>query len=157
MLSKSKSDQLKHKQSSGNQNIMTNLPKLKANRCGRWPQTPGKEESTLPRKRESTSTWPPERSKTASFPSEIAFKPIFHHLSLCSAVLPSTVDTSLSGTGSIAATGSPNKCKHPVSDSWICGLAHKLTDREGERKREASPWDLMEHRMIRSILERSKL
>lgn len=52
-------------------------------------------------------TWPPDKSKTANLPSEMAFKPIFHHLSLSSMVLSSTVDTLLSGTGSIAATGSP--------------------------------------------------
>ena len=52
-------------------------------------------------------TWPPDKSKTANLPAEIAFKPIFHHLSLSSCVLSSNVDTLLSGTGSMAAAGSP--------------------------------------------------
>ncbi|PON93252.1 hypothetical protein TorRG33x02_108230 [Trema orientale] len=68
---------------------------------------------------------PPDNSRTANFPSEIAFNPIFHHLSLSSSRRSSTVDTLPSGTGSIAAVG--------------------------------RPWDRSEHRMIRSILERSKL
>jgi hypothetical protein len=54
-----------------------------------------------------SNTWPPDKSNTASFPSEMAFKPIFHHRSLCSSDRSSTVDTLLSGTGSIAAAGSP--------------------------------------------------
>nr|GMD03246.1 hypothetical protein Iba_chr06aCG7040 [Ipomoea batatas] len=37
----------------------------------------------------------------------MAFIPIFHHLSLSSTVRSSTVDTQLSGTGSIAAAGRP--------------------------------------------------
>jgi hypothetical protein len=59
------------------------------------------------KKKKKNSTWPPDNSKTASLPSEIAFNPIFHHLSLSSIVLSSTVDTVFSGTGSIATTGSP--------------------------------------------------
>nr|GMD10349.1 hypothetical protein Iba_chr06eCG5450 [Ipomoea batatas] len=52
----------------------------------------------------------------------MAFIPIFHHLSLSSTVRSSTVDTQLSGTGSIAAAGrplsfSPPKKKLPISPS----------------------------------------
>ena len=54
-------------------------------------------------------TWPPDKSNTANLPSEIAFNPIFHHLSRSSELLSSIVDTLLSGTGSIAADGSPSK------------------------------------------------
>lgn len=54
-------------------------------------------------------TCPPDKSSTPNLPSAMAFIPIFHHFSLSSIVLSSTVDTQLSGTGSIAAAGSPEK------------------------------------------------
>lgn len=52
-------------------------------------------------------TCPPDKSSTPNFPSEMAFNPIFHHLSLSSIVRFSTVETLLSGIGSIAAAGNP--------------------------------------------------
>lgn len=52
-------------------------------------------------------TCPPDKRSTPNFPSDMAFSPIFHHLSLSSIVRFSTVETLLSGTGSIAAAGSP--------------------------------------------------
>jgi len=42
-------------------------------------------------------------------PSEIDFNPIFHHLSRSSWLRSSTFETLLSGTGSMAAAGSPGK------------------------------------------------
>jgi len=65
------------------------------------------ERKILKKKKANSCTWPPDNSTTANLPSEIAFNPIFHHLSLSSIVLSSTVDTVFSGTGSIAAAGSP--------------------------------------------------
>lgn len=54
-------------------------------------------------------TCPPDKSSTPNFPSDMAFNPIFHHLSLSSIVRFSTVEMLLSGTGSIAAAGSPTQ------------------------------------------------
>jgi len=60
-------------------------------------------------------TWPPDKSNTANLPSEMAFNPIFHHLSRSSWLLSSTVDTLLSGTGSMAAAGSPESNRNLVT------------------------------------------
>lgn len=53
-------------------------------------------------------TCPPDKSTTANFPSEMAFSPLFHHLSRSSRVLTSTVETLDSGTGSTAGKNAPN-------------------------------------------------
>ena len=68
-------------------------------------------------------TWPPDNSKTANFPSEMAFNPVFHHLSLSSRVRSSSVDTQLSGTGSIAAAGSPTSAiRLKFNENWLSRL-----------------------------------
>ena len=91
-----------------------------------------KAKNTLTKK--NSNTWPPDKSNTANFPSEIAFKPIFHHRSLSSSVRSSTVDTLLSGTGSIAAAGKPEISNRimwfTVKDHWNCSANIKFTERE---------------------------
>lgn len=58
----------------------------------------------------------------------MAFNPIFHHLSLSSIVRSSTIDTLLSGTGSIAAAGSPNhKFSYEQKESYL--HMHKQIER----------------------------
>lgn len=76
-------------------------------------------------KKEYLLACPPDRSTTANFPSEMAFNPLFHHLSLSERVLSSTVETQDSGTGSMPGCGGPllnekdPEVKRIVSDSNI--------------------------------------
>lgn len=97
------------------------------------------------------STWPPDKSNTANFPSDIAFNPFFHHLSLCLGVRSSTVDTLLSGTGSIAAVGSPESQIKHHDHHTICALQNKHIINHSARTDRA----IQMHLIIRSILWRS--